>query len=195
MLAYPAASCGEWLAGRFSAGGAYCPEEKIKLCLLLSDNFNQNPLPSPPVKLTVEDLFPGAKVQMSVRDGHDDFPPHDLPFQMGIPVILTRSVMSVPRDGIVGGDILQPFLIVLMQTGFIIVDEYRRRDVHRIYQDKTLGDAAFLETPLHLRRNVDKSFPGGNVEPQFFSVGFHDFHLPFLGVIFKQPRGDWQAFL
>jgi len=40
-------------------------------------------------------------------------------------------------------------------------------------QDKTLSDAAFLETALNFRGNIDEGPPAVDFEPQFFSKMFH----------------------
>ena len=63
--------------------------------VLFSNYFNQHPFPPAAVKLTIKDLLPGAEVQAASGYGDYHFPSHDLSFEVGIPVILTRSVVMV----------------------------------------------------------------------------------------------------
>ena len=62
---------------------------------LFTDNFHQHPLAAIAIKFPVEDLFPRAQVEFAVRDGADNFATRDLPFQMGVSVILSRSVVVI----------------------------------------------------------------------------------------------------
>jgi DNA repair protein RadC len=64
------------------------------------------------VELPVKDLLPGAKVEPPVGDRHDDLAAHNLPLEMGIPVVLAGAVVAVAADRLVGGQSLQPLLIV-----------------------------------------------------------------------------------
>ncbi len=45
--------------------------------------------------------------------------------------------------------------------------------MHRVHQDEPLADPALAQGNLHFRRDVDKSAPVGNIEPELFAVGFH----------------------
>jgi hypothetical protein len=38
---------------------------------------------------------------------------------------------------------------------------------------KTIFDATFVDTLLHVTGDVDKSATGGDFEPEFFAVAFH----------------------
>jgi len=40
-------------------------------------------------------------------------------------------------------------------------------------QHQPFADAALLQTLLDLRGDIDQPAPVGNVEPQFFAIGFH----------------------
>ncbi len=63
------------------------PEARFSL---FADDFNQDAFASPSVKFPVKDLLPGTKIELSIGDGDDDLAPHDLAFDMGIAIILTR---------------------------------------------------------------------------------------------------------
>jgi hypothetical protein len=56
-----------------------------------------------------------------------------------------------------------------MKARFVVVDEYRSRDVHGVNQTKTLHYAAPMNEFLDLRRDVDESPSIRNLEPKMFS--------------------------
>ncbi len=62
---------------------------------LFADNLDEHPFFSLAVKLTVENLLPGTKMQPPFCDGNNDFPTHNLALMMGITVILSGSVVLV----------------------------------------------------------------------------------------------------
>jgi hypothetical protein len=70
----------------------------------------------------------------------------------------------------------------MMQSGFVIVDENAGGNVHGIAKDKPFFDAAFFEALLDLRRDVNKLTSAFCVEPEFFSIAFHDSFSP---VVFR----------
>jgi hypothetical protein len=60
-----------------------------------------------------------------------------------------------------------------MQTGFIVVNEYRGRNMHGVNEHNALFDAAFPQAFLHLRGDVNERPAGGHLKPKFFAVAFH----------------------
>ena len=62
---------------------------------LLSDDFHERSLFSSAVEFAVENLFPWAEIQFAFGDRHDDFPPHDLTFEVGVSVVFSGSVVSI----------------------------------------------------------------------------------------------------
>ena len=60
-----------------------------------------------------------------------------------------------------------------MEPLFIVIDEYRSRDVHRVDQTKTFRYAAAVNEFLDLRCDVDESPSIRNFEPKMFSERFH----------------------
>ena len=119
----------------------------------LPNDLHQHPLPPAPVELPVEDLFPGPEVQQPFGDCHHYLAPHDLPLDVRIGIVFP-CVVPVLADRLVRGELFQPLFVVMVQAGFIIVDEDRGRDVHRIYQAQLLADSALFDACLHLRRDV-----------------------------------------
>lgn len=67
----------------------------MKARSLLSDHFHQHALAPPPVELTVKNLFPRPKIQLSIRNRHQHFPPHQLPFDMRVAVVLAGFVVAI----------------------------------------------------------------------------------------------------
>jgi hypothetical protein len=60
--------------------------------------------------------------------------------------------------------------------------------VHGIHQHQPFFDAAFAQTLLHLRGDVDEVTTAGHVKPQFFSIAFHKGTLPSLSGLFDPDR-------
>jgi hypothetical protein len=56
-------------------------------------DFDQNPLPSPSIKFTVENPLPSAEIQATIGHCNHDFSTHDLPLQVGVGVILPGAVV------------------------------------------------------------------------------------------------------
>ena len=69
--------------------------------LLITDDFDQNALPATAVELPVKDLFPRAKIQPAIGDGHHHLAAHDLALQMRIAVVFARAVMALATDRLV----------------------------------------------------------------------------------------------
>lgn len=59
---------------------------------LFADDFHQHPLSAPSVELPVEDLLPGAEIQLALGDGVHGFTSHDLPLHMGVGVVFAHIV-------------------------------------------------------------------------------------------------------
>jgi hypothetical protein len=68
------------------------------------------------------------------------------------------------------GQVFQPFFIILVQAGFVVIDEDRRGNMHRTNQSKAFLNSTFLQAFLYLRSNIYKPSPSGEVEEKFFSI-------------------------
>jgi hypothetical protein len=80
-----------------------------------------------------KDLLPGAKIQLALSDSHHHLATHDLAFHMRIGVVLA-DIVAVLRYRFMGSELFQPDVIIVMQPGFIIIIyEYRRGYMHRVY--------------------------------------------------------------
>ena len=87
-----------------------------------------------------------------------------------VAVVLPRLVVVVAlRARVVGGEPLQPLLVVLVQPSFVVVDEDRSRDVHRVDQAEALLHAAFAHQPLNAVGDVEVITAIRRLEPEMFS--------------------------
>jgi hypothetical protein len=84
--------------------------------MLLPDDLDEHALFAPAIELAVEDLLPRSKVEISVSDGDNHLPAHNLAFQMGIAVVLTGAIMAVMGYRLMGGKVLKPVFIVLVES-------------------------------------------------------------------------------
>jgi hypothetical protein len=144
---------------------------------LLTYYFDQHPFPAPPVKFSIENPFPGTEIQPTIGNGYNHFPTHDLPFHVGIGIILTNIVMILGYR-FMGRQFLQPDIVIVVQAALIVINENAGCDVHGIDQYQPLLDPAFVNALLDLAGDIDKRSPGGHFEPQFFAIAFH-FWIPF----------------
>jgi hypothetical protein len=86
----------------------------------------------------------------------------------------------------------QPFQVIMMQAGFIIINEYGSRDMHGIHQAQPFTNPACLQDGFHIPGDIDKSCPGGNVEPEFLSKRFHQLSYNILLSIFNIAIDEFQ---
>jgi hypothetical protein len=82
--------------------------------------------------------------------------------------------VSILGDGFMGSQFLQPYLIVMVETRFVIINKHRGRDVHGIDQDEAFLDAALPQTFVDFRGNIDQGPSGWDLEEQLFTIAFHD---------------------
>ncbi len=136
-------------------------------------NFYQDTLAAAAVEFAVKDLFPRAEIQAASANRHHHFPAHHLALEMRIGIILARQIVPVLRKRLVGRKRLQPFFVIVMKAGFVVIDEDRGGDVHSIYKRQALGDAAFLQAGVDLIRDFDEAAPGRHLEPQLLAIAFH----------------------
>ena len=66
---------------------------------------------------------------------------------MGIGVVLPHVVL-VLLDRCMRCQFFQPHIVVVVQAGFVVIDEHRSGDVHRIGQHQSFADAAFVNSRL-----------------------------------------------
>ena len=138
------------------------PGRKQRASLLLTNNLYKHSLAAVPVELPVKDLFPWAEVEFAFGDGDDDFAAHDLAFEVGVGIVFAGAVVMILGSGSVRGEFFEPDLVIVVEAGFVVVDENRCGYVHRVDEDKPFFDAAFFDEVFDGAGNVDETDPIGN---------------------------------
>lgn len=146
----------------------------MKFVELLANDFDQHALLSSTVELAIEDLLPGTEIQLARGDGDDHFPAHHLPLQVRISIILARAVMAILPNRLMGRQLFEPLIIVVVEAGFVIVDEHGSRDVHGVHENQSLSNTAFPQALVHLRGDVEKGPAGWHVKPKLSAIALHD---------------------
>src|SRR5579859_1219247 len=90
---------------------------------LLPNDLHKHPLASASIKLAVKNLFPGTKIQFAFGDGNHDFPSHNLPLHVSVGVVFPGPIMLVLGGGGMRRQFLEPHLVIVVQTAFVVVDK------------------------------------------------------------------------
>jgi len=152
------------------AGRSAVAENRVQS---IADDLDQRAFAAAAVEFAVKDLLPGTEIEAALGDGDDDFPPHDLAFQVGVGVILSGAIMVVLGSWGMRGEVLEPRFVILVQPGFIVVDEDRRGDVHGVDEAQPFLHAAFADEFFDGGGDVHETPAAGNFEPEMFGEGFH----------------------
>ena len=79
--------------------------------MLFANHLHQHALGPAAVEFAVEDLFPGAEIELALGDRDDDLAAHDLAFHVGIGIVFARAVVLVALGRrIERGQSLEPLL-------------------------------------------------------------------------------------
>jgi hypothetical protein len=81
----------------------------------------------------------------------------------------------------VGGQLLQPDLVVAVQAGLVVVDENRCRNVHRVDEYEAIRDSALVDALLHVAGNVDRMPVGWGPRTRVLFYRFSSVFLSLLG--------------
>ena len=92
-------------------------------CLLLSNDLDQHPLSSSPIKLAVENLLPRAKVEAAIGDRYHHLAAHNLSLEVCVGIVLASAVVPVFADRLVRGQFFQPVIVILVLPALNIVDQ------------------------------------------------------------------------
>ena len=99
------------------------------------------PLGTSAVELSVEDLLPWAEIQAALGDRDHHLPAHNLPFQMGIGVILTCLIMAILGNRLVRGQGFQ------LRVEHVTVDFGGNRALSNVDLDIPAGQVTGLIGP------------------------------------------------
>ncbi len=91
---------------------------------LLPDYLQRHPLAPAPVELAIEDLLPLAEVQPAFGHSDHHLASHDLPLDVCTGIVFARVVVTVLARRLMGRDLFQPPVVVLVQPSLVVVDEY-----------------------------------------------------------------------
>ena len=111
-------------------------------------------------------MFPRAEVEFAVGDGDDDFAAHDLAFEVGVGVVFAGAVVVVLGGGRVGSEFFEPHFVVVMEAGFVVVDEDAGGDVHGVAEAEAFVDAAAQDEFLDGVGDVDEAAAAFDFEPR-----------------------------
>ena len=100
----------------------------------------------------------------------------ELAFEVGIAIVLTRSMMTVFRAGapiytIGRGILLQPVHDVSMKAVFKVVDIDGGGDVHGVDQNQSIGHTGFTDDALDLISDAANLVALGRVDVDLIGVG------------------------
>jgi len=90
--------------------------EQIWGDFLFSNDFYQDALATSSIEFAIEDLFPRTKIKFTICYSHNDLTPHDLAFHVRIGIVFTSVIMAILVDRLMWRQLLQPFLIILVQS-------------------------------------------------------------------------------
>ena len=106
-------------------------------------------------------------MEFAAGDGGHYFTAHDLPFHVGVRVHLP-GVVAVGGHGFVGGEFFEPGVKIVVQAGFIVVDENAGGDVHGVGQAQAFLYSRLPQQGIYFTGDIDK-LPGFfGIEPEFF---------------------------
>src|SRR5208283_3999273 len=138
---------------------------------LFSHYLNEDSFVALAVELGIENLLPGAEVELPVGDRDDDFVVDDQRFEVGVSVVFAGLVMLVVLPE--GGERFQPLVDVFEEAALVVVDVDPGGDVHGGDQDHAVFDSGLLQGALDLRGQVDVGTLGLGVQGQVLGVEFH----------------------
>src|SRR5579864_977169 len=158
-------------SGRPPRPPSSCPGDAARS---VTDDLDQHPLVAAAVELAVEDLLPRSEVESPAGDRHHHLAPHDLALVVSVGIVLAGAVVAVALGaGIEGRELLEPALVVLLQSRFVVVDEDAGGDVHGVDQAEALGDAALRDRLLDLGGDVDEVHARLDVHGQVAGEALH----------------------
>ena len=101
---------------------------------LFSNNFIRYPFSSSSIKFSIKYLFPWSKMELTLGNRDNNFSAHNLKFMVCIPIIFPSKVMVLTGQWFMGSQCFKPFLLIPVQSRFVIIYKNRCGNMHGIYQ-------------------------------------------------------------
>src|SRR6185369_8350144 len=114
-----------------------------------------------------------SEIKFALGNRDDDFPAHDLALEMCVGVVFAGPIVPIGARWSVRSNFFQPRIIVVMQSRFVVIDEYRSGNMHRVHQTKAFSYTAPLNELLDVRCDVDEPASIRHFEPKMFCERFH----------------------
>src|SRR5215471_11815173 len=138
----------------------------VERAFLVPDDLHQRPLPPPSVEFAIENLLPGTKIESPFGDGHDHLAPHHLSFEVSVGIVFTSPVVLVVGSRCMRGQFLEPYLVVVQEPFFGIIDKHRGCYVHCIHKAEAFLDSTFPYEFLDGLSDIDEPASVRNFKPQ-----------------------------
>jgi hypothetical protein len=75
--------------------------------------------------------------------------PIDLPLHVRIGIVLAGVVVAILLKGLMRRQLLEPYAVIVVQAGFVVIDKHRGRNMHGIDQRQSFPNTTLTEcTPL-----------------------------------------------
>lgn len=142
---------------------------------LLTYDLNQQPLLPLTIKLVIENVLPRAKVKLAIGNCDHHFASHDLALHVRVCIVFAGTVVLVLAMGLFRCQFFQPNLVVMVQAGFIVVDEDASRYMHRRTEREAVLNAALLHQSLDFSLDGHDSPSCGYLHPYLFGQVLHCF--------------------
>jgi hypothetical protein len=126
--------------------------------------------------VTVEDLLPGAEVELSLRDREHDLVRHEVALEMRVRVVLA-VVVPVLLGRRVRREALEPVVEVLDEPRLGVVHVDGGRDVHRVHEAEPVLDPGGCDERLHLLGDVHVVAPLRRLEGEVVGGVLHSGEL------------------
>src|SRR5207249_10244079 len=104
------------------------------LWVLFANDLNENSLLSSAIKLSIEDLLPGSKVQLTARNSDDHLASHDLPLDMRIGIVLSGVVVPILAHRLMRHEPFEKVVVIFQKARLVVVDIDACADMHRIHE-------------------------------------------------------------
>ena len=138
---------------------------------LHTHDLHDHPLFPLSIELRVEHLLPRTEIELPVGDRQHHLVAHDGALQVRIGVVLARLVMLVGEAR--RRQLLEPYLKIMNQAVFPVVDEHTGSNVHRRDQSHAFPDSALLHNGADFVGDADELLSLLRVEPKVICKNLH----------------------